>query len=187
MRKMFSKNQIKEIIANNPSEILEAISNQDVQVKTIEQSETSWDGNLTYDSGVPAGLTLTPIYNKATILNNVLHLVLCFRLDNESGSTVTIPAANLMRFVTSNVPDKYGAKIIDVEGYNLTSGTNETTIIRVGAAASSYVNGGGASVECAVCEHYNRGLFIGYKNPSAINIANGGNRLFCAEMQIVIL
>ena len=65
MRKMFSKNQIKRMVAESPEEVVEALVNQDVKVKTIEQSEANWDLDISAlpMNNLPSGVSLTHIYS----------------------------------------------------------------------------------------------------------------------------
>lgn len=182
----YNKTQIDTLLAAKAS-LSGATFTGDVKAKTLEQTEVSWSGSLSYDSGLAAGLVGTPIFNSAKIINNILHLVICHKIENNSGETITINSGDLIRFATTTVPTKYAEKIYDIEGKNMTEGGNETRIIRSGPASLTFLNGGGLNVNGCLCEHYNTSLFFGFKFAAAYPLAAGQSRLLCAEMQLTLL
>ena len=67
MRKMFSEKQIKTMVGESSTEIVSALQNQDLKVKTLEQSEANWNANDIFDDYTPSeGLT----YKMAIILTS---------------------------------------------------------------------------------------------------------------------
>ena len=70
-RKMWSKKQIKEVVGESSLEVLDALQDQDLKVKTLEQSEANVEfevevttlGGLTEDEGS---------FKKCKVINGVL-------------------------------------------------------------------------------------------------------------------
>ena len=83
----------------------------DVTVKTLEQSQANWKGdNINF--GAPSGLTITNTYNRLEIINQVLHCIVNFKIENNSGESKTFSGVDL----ATTIPEKYAEKIIDVNG-----------------------------------------------------------------------
>ena len=112
MRRMYSEKQIKRMIAESSDEVVESLVNQDVKVKTIEQSEPNWSANDIFDElNTPEGLTYEKIYGRFEEINGVLYIVHCFKLTNATESAL---AFNPLKYIV--LPEKIAKKIIDLDG-----------------------------------------------------------------------
>lgn len=109
---MYSENQIVKILEN-----------KEVKVKTIEQSEPNWSGN--FDSvapqGLNAGITYTSVYSRLEKIGNVLYVVNCFKLKNNTAENLYPGNFNL---TIENIDESVSSKIIDLNGKPL----NETGV-----------------------------------------------------------
>ena len=121
MRRMYSENQIKEMIENAPEQVVKALENQDVKVKTIEQSEANWSIDLSEISmaGLDESLEYTPIYERIEKIGNCLFIVATFKIKNPTESTIGIGNVSLSVNIDK---EEIASKIIDFGGKAL----NET-------------------------------------------------------------
>ena len=122
MRRMFSEKQIKKMIQEAPAEILEAIKNQDVKVKTIEQSEANFTGEITSFVNTSGG-TSNLIYGRVQQINGELHIVFIGSIANETESAITFYGTNE---VSVTLPEEIADKIYDMAGNKVT--TSDTNI-----------------------------------------------------------
>ena len=123
MRKMWSKNQLKNTISGASAEVVEALNGQDVKVKTIEQSEANLEltPSSMSEAGGLSGLGLTKYERFVRIqqINSELHIIVNVAMANETESSITIPGgANLYGYI--KVPSSIASKIYDESGKNFT-------------------------------------------------------------------
>ena len=205
MRKMFSEKQIKEMASAVSEDVIdESIEEGSIKTEldkkanlngaeftgavsapTFEQEEPNWNGNLAYKSGVSTGLERTDIYNSAKIINNVLHLVLCFKLTNNTENSISQGSAII--FNTTSVPSEYRSKIVDIEGETLDTEITRTILIRCGSAVVSNTNGGSQSANCCMLQHYTYELQFALSMAPSVSVPAGSSKCFFAEMQITLL
>lgn len=94
----------------------------DLVAKTLEQSQANWsvDFNLvTRDNP----FTYTKIYHRLEVIGNILYVIVNGKLTNNTGSTASIVSnTDVLNSGDSGitVPNKYGTKIVDLEGKYLT-------------------------------------------------------------------
>ena len=114
MRKMYSEKQIKEMIAQSPDKVLEALQGQDLKVKTLEQSEANESLQLSV-SGLN-GLTLDEnSFYKAKIINGILWIIAQLKVSNDTESAIS--ATNIS--LEATIPEKYAVKIFKTDGYTI--------------------------------------------------------------------
>ena len=108
MRKMFSKNQIKEIVN-------QGLLNEDVKVKTIEQSEPNFEFNLDLSNlnGLPQDCEVEDVYTKIVQWNRELHIVFNFKITN-NGESATTGFTSTSNYI--DLPEEVAERIIDFAG-----------------------------------------------------------------------
>lgn len=129
MRRMYSENQIKKIVSAAPEAIKEALVNQDLKVKTIEQSEANFAAELNNIASLPEGVTLNMYYEGVKVINGILYVVVNCSLTNTTESSVSMP--NNWLNITFDI-SKYASKIYRRDGQsidNAKSATNEDNFI----------------------------------------------------------
>ena len=151
----------------------------DAIAKTFSQTSPNWEGNLTLDS-VPTGITQTISYAGAKIINNVMHLVLCFKLSNITIDPIYI---NQIRFYTEAVPAAYRGKIYDINGFTLND--SGSGLIRIGPGVKADLNGGSPDFKKICCQRYLYQLFFDVWDYE--NLPGGATKAYYAEMQLTLL
>ena len=111
MRRMFSEKQIKRMVAEAPQEVLEALQNQDLKVKTVEQSEPYKSFDTSFIAP-PTGIEMTERYCKVIVVNNILYIIGSFTATNTTESSIAFPSPAF----EFEVDDEVGSKIICVNG-----------------------------------------------------------------------
>lgn len=101
MRKMFSENQIKNIVNDG-----------ELKPITIEQQEPNWAYDITAFPSV-TGTTGTPIFCRIQQLNQELHIVLVGKVHNDTESDKTVYS---MSGINVQLPEEIASKIYDVQG-----------------------------------------------------------------------
>lgn len=158
MRKMFSRNEIIELIRKNPEAVLKALLGQDINVngitskgiantgglanigdvaitgdltaKSLKQSEANKVFEININSR--AGVEFTKRYCKALLINNILYICASFTAKNISDSPITLSSLELQ----FDVDEDTGSKIICVDGSNVND--TETSNVNIGALTSYY-------------------------------------------------
>ena len=124
MRRMYSKKQLQE-------EALQGLVNADVKVKTIEQSEPNWSISFEPEmstSAVAKGLTITNIYNRLQVINNILYIVMVNKVLNETGSAISYGSPDGVSGEIT-LPEEIADKIYDINGKKLSeTGTGSVDI-----------------------------------------------------------
>ena len=123
MRKMFSKNQIKRMVAESPQEVLEALQNQDLKVKTIEQSQANWECDIKslLESSIIADSS--SLYAKFVQYGNTIYFILSGKFIN---GTNTDQNAVLIDNKDIVIPDEIASKIFRADGSKLNENTSGT-------------------------------------------------------------
>ena len=86
----------------------------DLTVQTVEQSQANFKGdNINFVA--PTGLTITNTYNRLEVINQVLYVIVNFKVENNSGETVNFSTVDLM----AGLNEKYALKVYDVTGKNV--------------------------------------------------------------------
>ena len=133
MRRMFSEKQIKRMIAESSAEVVESLVNQDVKVKTIEQSEPNWQINNIFDNiSIAEGLTYEKAYGRFEEINGVLYIVHVFKITNNTEASI-----NFVLSKNITLPEDIAKKIYDVTGKNV----NEQSSNNILSAYAMYGTG----------------------------------------------
>lgn len=122
MRRMYSENELRRLIGSASDEVLQALQNQDLKVKTIEQSEPNWELEveaILTDGIRNSGLVISSQYTKALIYNNVLYIVCACDISNPTGSNIDITANQGVQFEMT-IPESIGSKLYDWDNKDLT-------------------------------------------------------------------
>lgn len=121
-------------------QLVKVIEEQDLKPKTLEQQEpnSSFDVSVAQNT---SGLTFTPRYCKALVINNVLYIVMSYVLENETAAS--IGASNIQFEIQFDA--KTGSNIICTNGKSLNDPDAETEQvcsfrIAYGTTFSSQVN-----------------------------------------------
>ena len=172
MRRMYSEEQVKKLVSESSNQILSALANQDLKVKTIEQSEANTQ--VTIEAPTITGLTKLNEFCILEQVNKTLRFVFVARYKNEGESAVTM---RLGSWTISNIPADIGEKIFDMEGKNLTQAATATefkNIIRPFAIASE-VSSVGGQLFPAELQHFSANtLFIYQQNGQSVPAGNVG-------------
>ena len=131
MRRMYSESELRKLIQNSPAEIIEALKNQDVVVKTIEQSVPNKEFDINFRQ-VPEGITMTKRYCKALVINNLLLICISCTATNTTEASISYPSPQL----EIEVDEEVGDKIICVNGEKLSDSYTSDFII--GAITAFY-------------------------------------------------
>ena len=115
MRRMFSQKQIEEMISSNPEKVLEALQNQDLEVKSISANSPVKEFELTI--GSITGMTFEKRYAKAFVSGGILYIIASIVGTNNTEATITASSIDL----TFEVDDEVGDKIICVNGEKLSA------------------------------------------------------------------
>lgn len=136
MRRMYSENQIAEIVKKNPEAVIKALEGQDISVNAVIQKP-----RYVFNFDMPNIPNLTKVsqwFCKVVVLGNSLHIIGNARYRNESES---IKSAKLEAFYLT-IPEDIGALIIDEDDKPLTEvQTQNANQIRAGYIASAYNEG----------------------------------------------
>lgn len=148
MRKMFSKNQIKRMVAESPEEVVEALANQDVKVKTIEQSEANFEFDFseamqTAFDNTPAlaDCELTIAFAKCQVFDRILLIVASFKITNNGETSVSAGSFSPRIDLTP-----IASKIYDQNGTPLSQSTDANTRIAGAVSITSNARYGSHSV-----------------------------------------
>lgn len=114
-RKMWSKKQIKEVVSDSPSEVLKALQNQDLKVKTIEQSEYEYVKDFTLSSA-DSDFTFASAFTKILVKNKSMYICIVERVSNTGATSKSCTLENI---VINDLPLKYQDSIYDVNGKKL--------------------------------------------------------------------
>ena len=117
---MWSKKQIKKLISESSTEVIEALQNQDLKVKTLEQSEANWTGEF---SSFPEHTSFTG-FKGVKVVNNILWIIISGNLSADSDYT----AQSSVLVYIDNTPKKYTDKIYTIDGNVLSDVDSYETI-----------------------------------------------------------
>lgn len=125
MRRMYSENQIKKIVSAAPEAIKEALVNQDLKVKTLEQSEANYELNLQEiirnSSQYSSYFKSDTFYAAFKVINGILWFIL-------SGKAVTKAESTGNKTLTINIPNdfkqKFYDKIYKADGKNMSEASD---------------------------------------------------------------
>ena len=126
MRKMFSEKQIKKMVSESSSEIVEALAGQDLKVKTIEQSEANYSADLTQFVNVTNG-TSTLIFGRIQRINGELHIIYIGSIKNETENSIT--GVYDTSELTVTLPEKIASKIVTYGGHLVSESGNDNETI----------------------------------------------------------
>ena len=109
---------VKQTISQSPQEVLEALQNQDLKVKTIEQSEANFELDISdvAIADLDAGLEYEPIYERFLVFGNILYIVLCFKYNNTTETPITASSNASLKI---ELPTEIASKIYDLDGKNV--------------------------------------------------------------------
>ena len=124
MRKMWSKNQLKNEISGASAEVVEALNGQDVKVKTLEQSEASWSG--VFEGDLPKA-TFTG-FKGIKIINNIFWIIISGKYtaddDYEQQTSLALYISNIPLEYKEKIYSINGNKISDLNDYENVAQTN---------------------------------------------------------------
>ena len=126
MRQMFSKKQIEGIVADN---VVSNLVGKDVKVNSLEQVSPNYETEFS-----SASSSITNIYNRIQVINNVLRIIVnvVFTNNTESSQNQYTPfQANI------DVEEWLAEKLVDLKGKKVSeSASTDNTII---TCAEAYV------------------------------------------------
>ena len=94
--------------------LLDSLSvTNDITCDTLEQSSANWGGSFNLPTALSGGLTLTNIYNRCEVINNVLYVVINVIINNPTSAAVTLQYVGGVNF---SLPNEYASKILDFNG-----------------------------------------------------------------------
>ena len=124
MRRMFSEKQIKNIVADAPEQVVKALENQDVKVKTIEQSQPNWEFDIKDILNPLVFKDKSNLYAKMVLLNKELSIVI-------SGSYVAQTESNTYKNFVANaaltIPEEIASKIYRADGTTINEAPSTTS------------------------------------------------------------
>ena len=132
MRRMFSENQIKKLVGESSSQIVSALTNQDLKVKTIEQSEPNWEIDVKSILNPAVFKNTDNLYCKLCLFGNELELVI-------SGKFIAQSLSGNLRFILGNeisIPDELASKIFRADGTSLNENPSALSV------PNTYICGG---------------------------------------------
>ena len=110
-------------------------SNADFTAKTLEQTNANFLGdNINFSA--PSGLEITNTYNRLEIVNQILYVIINFKILNNSGVQKTFSGVDLM----AELPHKYAQKVIDVLGNSVGDVASEAYVFITGDNALATKN-----------------------------------------------
>ena len=138
----YNKTQLDSLLATKAN-LSGATFTGEVIAQKLHQTTPNWEATATPTldaSAITAGLTLTPIYNKVLVLNNILYIVMVNKINNPTASSISISGSYTISLRITNVPEEIGSKIIDLNGNPLNvSGSTAIDYNRQSAGSSSGV------------------------------------------------
>ena len=121
------------------AQVLSALENQDLKVKTIEQSEANFKLDDTkFSITAPTGIEVTKKYCAIEVINNIFYIILNYEFYNPTESSISI--GNLSYITINDIPEDIGSKIFTSQGHNLTEITANEEGITGGRMASDNAN-----------------------------------------------
>ena len=108
MRRMYSKEELRKIVLNS-------LENEDVKVKTIEQSEYEYSQEIELTPTI-TGAVVEDIYSRCVVSDGFLHIILNFKVSNPTESPIS--GYSLIN-TPINLPKKYAQKIVDIDGKSI--------------------------------------------------------------------
>lgn len=183
MRKMYSKKQIENMALQST---LEGVKNEDVIVKTVEQTNPNWTLDLSnVQITFPSGFTGTNIFSRIQKINGELEIIFTFSITNNGDTTATPSNVQLGSF---NIPSEIGSKIIDIGGDDLTKSIASEYVAIAGSRAVNSTNtsvfGGNYGILSLSHNGANK-LFIAMYFLQAI--AAGATHYYSARIQLTLL
>ena len=115
MRRMFSENQILALVKENPSAVLEALENQDLKVKTLEQSEYEYSKDFTLTPS-STHFEADSAFTKILVKNRSMYICIVDKLTNNDTEAHT---TSFNQIDISDIPEEYQKKIYDVNSKSL--------------------------------------------------------------------
>lgn len=112
---VYNSKDVKEVLGKN----------EDIQVKTLTQSEANYQKEFNF-SVSNEGITTTNIYNRFEVINNVLYLVVNLQLTNTTENSISVYQAGTGWIYLSSA---FGSKIIDLNGDSVHSATTNACLI----------------------------------------------------------
>ena len=125
MRRMFSEKQLKELN-------LKTLQENDVVVKTIEQTQPNFEVNIApvlTASALGKGLELETVYNKCAVYGNILYIVMVNKVKNPTESSVSVTYEDSV-VANITIDEKYANKIYDTDGKKASE--SSTALISLG-------------------------------------------------------
>lgn len=111
MKRMVDDKFIKNIQDGN-------LTNIDLKVKTIEQSDYNWESaNISISDSWSNGLTVSESFVKLCVVNKVLYVVCSLLLTNETESSITTNSP-ISLIAPIAIPEKIASKIYRKDGSN---------------------------------------------------------------------
>lgn len=91
-----------------------------VKAPTLEQSNVNYEQSFNFNNYV--GLTITNVYNKFIVVNNMLYIIANIKLTNDTENSISInPAVSSFGQINVTLPSGIASKIYDMEGDPVTS------------------------------------------------------------------
>ena len=117
---MYSQGELKRIT-------LDMLKNEELKVKTIEQSEPNWKYDLSLEGiSFPEGVNATLIYGRLELINGILFFVSSLKLENTTENNISI---NDVVVNINNMPAEIGSKIYDILGKKVSESIDLNTLI----------------------------------------------------------
>ena len=172
---MFSEKQIKEMT-------LKSLENEDVKVKTIEQSEVNWEKQIEFPN--IENFTKLNEFCAFQLVNKTLKVVGLARYRNE---TETAQTFKIGTWSISDIPTEIGSKIYDAQGKTL---NEEPTLVALSnvirltpIALTSY--GSSSIISLLEVKHGAQNTFELY-NGTSLSVPSGAYAVVCFEFNLVI-
>ena len=115
MRRMYSEEQLKKLVSESPEAVVAALQNQDLKVKTLEQSDANAEFDISFSTDLQGCEESATAFKKCKVINGVLYFIVETKLTNNTGANVTF--SNLAFIV--NVSDEVGKKIFKDDGKSI--------------------------------------------------------------------
>ena len=108
-----------------------------VKAQTLEQTNPNW--SLAVEPVLPAaaiakGFTITNIYNRLLVINNVLFLVMINKINNPTASAIALDNTDSIQF-EAIFPESIGEKIYDISGKKVSESGSDNIDLNYSAGA----------------------------------------------------
>ena len=171
MRKMWSKNQLTQ-------EVVKGLVNEDVKVKTIEQSEYEYVKDLTFTPSSEHFIANSS-FTKILVKNKSMYICIVYKYTNTDTSAHTTSFSLLE---VSDIPLKYQKLIFDVNGKSL----DEAPTGDVSNAIARFPLYFGGSLVYVSLIHNGAGKMSLYPSASSSSVGGGDSILVDGRIELLL-